>query len=78
MADNQFIVDLGTVKLTDAQRQSMNNAIQSAVASEVAKLGSTTSKIALIPINKFPKGPILDGIYARDVTKNFEQIIAGK
>ena len=78
MADNQFVVDLGTVRLTDAQRLSMSNAIQAAVSSEVAKLGSTTSKIALIPINKFVKGPIIDGIYARDITKNFEQIIAGK
>lgn len=77
MADNQFIVDLGTVQLTDAQHQSMNNAIQAAVASEIAKLGAA-SKIALVPVNKFIKGPLINGIVARDITKNFDQFLAGK
>lgn len=77
MADNQFTVDLGTVKLSDAQRQSMNNAIQAAVASEVAKLGSA-DKIALVPVNKFVKGPIINGIIARDITKNFERFIGNQ
>lgn len=78
MPDNQFVVDLGTVRLSAEQRQNMSNAIQAAVASEVAKLGSTTNKLALIPINKFTKGPIIDGIYVRDITKNLDQILAGK
>ena len=77
MADNQFTVDLGTVQLTDAQHQSMNNAIQAAVASEIAKLGAA-NKIALVSVNKFTKGPIINGIVARDITKNFDQFLAGK
>ena len=77
MADNQLVVDLGTVKLSAEQRQSMNNAIQAAVASEVARLGSA-GKIALVPVNKFTKGPIIDGIVARDITKTFDQFLAGK
>ncbi len=77
MADNQFTVDLGTLKLTDAQHQSMNNAIQAAVASEIANLGSA-SKIALVPVNKFVKGPIIDGIIARDITKSFDRFLGNQ
>jgi hypothetical protein len=77
MAENQFVVDLGPVKLTAEQHQNISNAIQSAVASEVAKLGSA-NKIALVPVNKWVKGPIIDGIVARDITKNFDQFLAGK
>ncbi|GAA4739331.1 hypothetical protein [Flavisolibacter ginsenosidimutans] len=77
MANNQFVVDLGSVRLTDDQHQRISNAIQAAVSAEIANLGSA-SKIALVPINKFVKGPIIDGIVARDITKNFDQFLAGK
>ena len=77
MANNQFVVDLGSVRLTDDQHQRMSNAIQAAVAAEISNLGSA-NKIALVPINKFVKGPIIDGIVARDITKNFDQFLAGK
>jgi hypothetical protein len=71
MKQNQFTVDLGDLKLSDAQRQTINGAIQSAVANELGKL-NFKGGLALFPVNKFPKGPILNGMYVRqnlDVVK---------
>ncbi len=64
MKENVFTVDLGDLQLTDAQRQEINGAIQSAVAGTLAKnkLGART---VLFPIHKWPKGPIIWGIIAR-------------
>jgi hypothetical protein len=76
MADNQFVVDLGAVKLTDAQRLSINTAIQQAVVGQLAGI-NTGNKIALLPISKFPKGPILNGIVARDLGAKFNEILNG-
>jgi hypothetical protein len=68
MADNQFVVDLGSVKLTDDNKKKINASIQRAVAGELANLASEAHNIALLPIggtgHKFP-GPILWGIIAR-------------
>lgn len=65
MKENQFVVDLGTLKLTEAQKKSMNAAIQTAVASELGKL-DLKNQVALIPVHKWPKGPIINGIIIRD------------
>jgi hypothetical protein len=73
MAENQFVVDLGPVKLTEVQRKSMNAAIQGAVVGELAKV-STGNKIALFPLERH-RGPILDGIVARDLGDKFDQLI---
>jgi hypothetical protein len=74
MAENQFIVDLGTIKLTDDQTLRINSAIQKAVAGELATF-NVTKKIALFPISKFPKGPILNGIILRDLGNRFDELI---
>jgi hypothetical protein len=74
MAKNQFVVDLGPVNLSDAQRKSINAAIQGAVTQELAKL-TLKKKIVLIPVDKWPKGPILEGLIARDFGKEFEALI---
>lgn len=66
MKENLFTVDLGKLKLTESQRASINASIQKAVASEIASF-NLKQKIALLPINKFPKGPIINGIIIRDV-----------
>lgn len=66
---NQFVVDLGEFRISDSQRESINNAIQSAVAKELSQI-QINSKLVLIPISKWPKGPILDGIIARPLDKN--------
>jgi hypothetical protein len=67
MASTQFVVDLGNVKLTEQQKNSINAAIQRAVTGELAVVGST-SRLALFPIGgrgpKFP-GPIIWGIIIR-------------
>lgn len=67
MANNQFVVDLGDMKLTEEQKININAAIQKAVTGQLAHLGNS-SKIALFPVGgtgpKFP-GPILWGIIAR-------------
>jgi hypothetical protein len=74
MAANQFVVDLGNVKLTTDQRKKMNAAIQSAVTGELANI-NLAKRIVLIPIDKWPRGPILDGIVIRDLDKRFTDII---
>ena len=78
MASNQFVVDLGSLELSNEQRESMNSAIQGAVTSELARF-QLRRKIVLIPVDKWPKGPILDGIIARpldkNITKDLEQFI---
>jgi hypothetical protein len=74
MAANQFVVDLGNVTLSTDQRRKMNAAIQSAVAGELANI-NLKKRIVLIPIDKWPKGPILDGIVIRDLDKRFNDIL---
>ena len=67
MAQNQFIVDLGDVVLSDAQRTNMNAAIQKAVASELAS-SNLKDQVALFPVQeRRPIGPILIGIIARKI-----------
>jgi hypothetical protein len=73
MAENQFVVDLGPVKLSEGQRKSINAAIQGAVVGELAKV-NTGNRIVLLPLAKF-RGPILDGIVARDVGDKFDELI---
>jgi hypothetical protein len=75
MKDNQFVVDLGTLKLNDAQRASLNAAIHKAVAGELANFKSDR-RIALFPVDRFPNGPIINGIIIRDFdATKFEEII---
>lgn len=74
MAENQFVVDLGNVQLSADQRRRMNASIQSAVASELANF-KLSKKIVLIPVDKWPKGPILDGIYVRDLGNRINDLI---
>jgi hypothetical protein len=74
MNENQFVVDLGTLKLTAEQRQTMNAAIQRAVTSELASI-NLGNKVALFPISKFPRGPIINGIIARDLGNRFNEFI---
>ncbi len=64
MKENVFTVDLGEMKLTEAQRQEINGAVQSAVTGVLArnKLGKG---LVLFPVDKWPKGPIIWGIIAR-------------
>jgi len=73
--DNQFIVDLGDVKLTPVQVERMNAAIQKAVAGQLASINQK-GQLALYPITKFPKGPIINGIYARLIRpEEFNKVI---
>jgi len=75
MSKNQFTVDLGAVKLTPEQHLKINTAIHKAVATELAQV-IDTGKIILIPTKGWLKGPILDGIVARDLTEGlFNEII---
>ncbi|HEX7903846.1 MAG TPA: hypothetical protein VF487_08205 [Chitinophagaceae bacterium] len=74
MASNQFVVDLGNLSLSSAQRKSLNAAIQGAVTNELARF-KLTKRIVLIPVDKWPKGPILDGIIARPFDKNLNKNI---
>jgi hypothetical protein len=74
-SENQFTVDLGTMKLTDAQRNSINAAIQKAVAGELASIGGA-DKIALIPASKWKVGPIINGIIARPIDERiFKELV---
>lgn len=73
MVANQFVVDLGNLKLSPDQRKKMNAAIQGAVAGELATF-SLKKRVVLIPIDKWPNGPILDGIVIRDWDKRFGDI----
>lgn len=68
MANTQFVVDLGSMKLTDQQKKSINAAVQKAVVGELATI-SSSSRLALFPIGgkggtRFP-GPIIWGIIVR-------------
>lgn len=71
---NQFVVDLGDIRLTDVQRQKINNAIQAAVSAELSNV-QLGKKLVLIPISKWPKGPIIDGIIARPLDKNIGALL---
>ena len=64
MKENVFTVDLGDMRLTDAQRKELNSAIQTAVTSTLAK-SPLGQRSVLFPINKWPKGPIIWGIIIR-------------
>ncbi len=78
MKENTFTVDLGDMKLTDAQRKEINASIQTAVTGVLAKSGAS-SKAVLFPVNKWPRGPIWWGIIARPWEsfniKDVEQIV---
>ncbi|MDB5223380.1 MAG: hypothetical protein JWN83_2047 [Chitinophagaceae bacterium] len=69
MANTQFVVDLGDVKLSNEQKNAINAAVQKAVTGELANI-SSTSRLALFPVGgrwpRFP-GPIIWGIIARPV-----------
>jgi hypothetical protein len=70
---NEFVVDLGTLKLSDEQRKSINAAIQKAVAGELANL-SLTERFIMIPgspTSRFPGWPHIYGITARLVDEAF-------
>jgi len=56
MADNQFFVDLGNLKLTDQQRTKISLAIQRAVTNELAGIETTTNVVS------FPLGSLTDEI----------------
>ena len=71
MSKNSFTVDLGSLKISDQQRTSINSAIQKAVAGELANIGQV-QKIVLVPVNDWKIGPIINGIIARDLTKELE------
>lgn len=76
-ADNQFTVDLGTMKLSDDQKARINSAIQKAVAGELTGLG-LSERVVLIPANKWKTGlgPIINGIVIRQLDeKIFQQVI---
>lgn len=66
MKENQFTVDLGSIKLTEADRNNINAAIQKAVAGEIANL-NLKNRVVLIPANKWIKGPIVNGIIIRPI-----------
>lgn len=74
MAENQFVVDLGNVKITEEQRQRLNAAIQKTVAGELATL-NLGNKVALFPVSKFPGGGIINGIIIRDIGNKFNDLI---
>jgi hypothetical protein len=73
MKENQFLVDLGDLKLTTQQRNSINKSIQIAASIELAKM-EFKEKPSLLEVNngklnlKVPKGfgaikpPVLNGM----------------
>lgn len=68
MKENQFSVDLGSLKLTDDERHRINSAIQKAVAGELATISTVAkSKIVLVPVHHWPNWPIYWGIIARPI-----------
>jgi hypothetical protein len=72
--NNQFTVDLGNLKLTDAQRRSINAAIQGAVTKELGNI-VLPNDIALVPVHQYLKGPIINGIILwehRDILQQAE------
>ena len=69
MANTQFVVDLGEIKLTNDQKNAINAAVQKAVTGELANVNNT-SRLAFIPVgSRWPKwpGPIIWGIIVRPV-----------
>jgi hypothetical protein len=80
MNDNQFVVDLGDLKLSDDQRQKINAAIQKAVTGELATI-ELKKEVVLIPVNRWPRdrGPIINGIIVRDIkAANLENLLGGQ
>ncbi|HET9137242.1 MAG TPA: hypothetical protein VFO76_11435 [Candidatus Kapabacteria bacterium] len=78
MKENTFTVDLGNIKLSDDQRIMINSAIQSAVSSELSKHNSR-GRVALVPIDNWHLGPIINGIIARPINdKTFEGLLGGQ
>ena len=75
-SEHTFTVDLGTIKLSPEQHQKVNSAIQKAVSAELAHL-LDNQKIVLIPVHKWVKGPILDGIIARKLDEGMLEQILG-
>ncbi len=76
-AENQFTVDLGTMRLSEDQRTRINSAIQKAVAGELTGLG-LSERVVLIPASKWKNGigPIINGIVIRQLDeKIFQQVI---
>jgi hypothetical protein len=64
---NEFVVDLGTLKLSEEQRSRINASIQKAVAGELANI-SMTERFIMIPANpgsRFPGWNHWYGITAR-------------
>jgi hypothetical protein len=59
---NQFTVDLGNLELTDAQRTSINGAIQKAVMNEMAGYDLTKRNYCIL----FPHPPLC-GIFYRPI-----------
>ena len=75
---NEFVVDLGTLKLSDDQRKSINSAIQKTVAGELANL-SLTERFIMIPgspTSRLPGWPHIYGITARLVDEAFLNTLA--
>jgi len=63
MKENVFTVNLGKLKLTDEHKRSINAAIQAAVARELGNI-VLPNDVALVPVNNYLHGPILNGIIA--------------
>lgn len=74
MENNQFVVDLGDLKLTESERLKINKAIQHATLNELANIKLAAKKVfyfvekgELIPTANFtkppkpPKPPIING-----------------
>lgn len=60
MKKNVFTVDLGQIKLTEAQRKEIDNAIHMAVTSVLVNVPGFNN-VVLLPLNKFSKGPHTQG-----------------
>lgn len=65
MENNQFVVDLGDLKLTESERLKINKAIQHAVVNELANIKLAAKKVfyfvekeKFIPTANFSKPPI--------------------
>lgn len=77
MNENQFVVDLGDLPLTDDQRKKINAAIQKAVAGELANI-ELDKEVILVPVNRGigGRGGIRDGIIVRDLRGgNFDSFL---
>ena len=70
MKENQFLVDLGDLKLDDNQRAKINASIQKAVAGELAELNTSFARRSVfIPIRQWPDFPFPWGLIIRDFDK---------